>query len=302
MRYLFLFVAALFVQQTAAPAGDAERGKTLFVKDGCYQCHNYEGNGGAAGARIAPNPPPFRGFVSYVRSPKGDMPPYKEKVLPEQDLADIYAYLRSRPRPPAVANTLLADATPNASRVVSGFSRTSGAAASAPIVDNDRVAVWDVTAADPNAPHPAHDSIWISVSRPGEAVLIRKGARGDAASLGGRAIVIDLKDAHVTPLKNNSGYPNAFPRPGQLKKVLETDRVIVWDFAWTPGVATPMHFHDKDVVVVYLADGALKSTMPDGQSTTNEFSVGTVRWNVRDRTHTEVLAKGSGRAVITELK
>ena len=35
----------------------------------------------------APNPPPFRGFVGYVRSPKGDMPPYKEKVLSEQDLA-----------------------------------------------------------------------------------------------------------------------------------------------------------------------------------------------------------------------
>ena len=90
--------------QTAAPAGDAENGKALFVKDGCYQCHNYEGQGGAAGARLAPNPLPFRGFVSYVRSPRGDMPPYKEKVLSEQDLADIHAYLRSRPRPPAVAN------------------------------------------------------------------------------------------------------------------------------------------------------------------------------------------------------
>src|SRR6516162_1668990 len=74
------------------------------VNNGCYQCHNYEGNGGGAGARIAPNPPPFRGFVAYVRSPKGDMPPYKEKVLSEQDLADIYAYLRSRPRPPAVSS------------------------------------------------------------------------------------------------------------------------------------------------------------------------------------------------------
>ena len=91
-------------QQPAAPAGNAEHGKTLFVNNGCYQCHNYEGNGGGAGARIAPNPPPFRGFVAYVRSPKGDMPPYKEKVLSEQDLADIYAYLRSRPRPPAVSS------------------------------------------------------------------------------------------------------------------------------------------------------------------------------------------------------
>jgi mono/diheme cytochrome c family protein len=91
-------------QPAAVPPGDADKGKTLFVKNGCYQCHNYEGQGGAAGARIAPTPPPFRGFVNYVRSPRGDMPPYTVKVMSEQDLADVYAYLRSRPRPPAVAS------------------------------------------------------------------------------------------------------------------------------------------------------------------------------------------------------
>jgi ubiquinol-cytochrome c reductase cytochrome c subunit len=88
----------------AAPAGDAEKGKTLFVKNGCYQCHNYEGHGGAAGARLAPNPLPFRAFVTYVRSPRGDMPPYTAKVMSEQDLADVHAYLRSRPRPAAVSS------------------------------------------------------------------------------------------------------------------------------------------------------------------------------------------------------
>src|SRR5712692_5313294 len=88
----------------AAPAGDAEKGKALFVKNGCYQCHNYEGHGGAAGARLAPNPLPFRGFVNYVRSPRGDMPPYTARVMSEQDLADVHAYLRSRPRPAAVSS------------------------------------------------------------------------------------------------------------------------------------------------------------------------------------------------------
>ena len=87
-----------------APAGNTENGKTLFVKTGCYQCHNYQGQGGAAGARLAPNPPPFRAFVTYVRSPRGDMPPYTAKVMSEQDLADVYAYLKSLPRPPAVSS------------------------------------------------------------------------------------------------------------------------------------------------------------------------------------------------------
>ena len=76
----------------------------LFTKNGCYQCHNYEAQGGAAGARLAPTPIPFRGFAAYVRAPRGDMPPYTAKVMSEQDLADVYAFLRSRPRPPAVSS------------------------------------------------------------------------------------------------------------------------------------------------------------------------------------------------------
>src|SRR5919197_702985 len=137
MGYL-LILAATALLQTTAPQGDADRGKTLFVKVGCYQCHNYEGQGGAAGARLAPNPLPFRGFVSYVRSPKGDMPPYREKVLPEQDLADIYAYLRSRPRPPAAVPLL----TSNAAAPRSPTSASAAAVDEKPLIDNDRVTVW----------------------------------------------------------------------------------------------------------------------------------------------------------------
>ena len=65
---------------------------------------------------------------------------------------------------------------------------------------------------------------------------------------------------------------------------------------------TPMHFHDKDVVVVFLDDGDLSSTTPDGKVTTNSYTSGTVRFNARDRTHTETLVRGKQRAIITELK
>jgi len=67
-------------------------------------------------------------------------------------------------------------------------------------------------------------------------------------------------------------------------------------------VATPMHFHDKDVVVVFLEDGDLKSTTLDGKEVVNKYTTGTVRFNQRDRTHTETLMNGRQRAIITELK
>src|ERR1022692_4945893 len=68
------------------------------------------------------------------------------------------------------------------------------------------------------------------------------------------------------------------------------------------GVATPMHFHDKDTVVVFLDDGDLSSTTPDGKVVVNSFTSGTVRFNPRDRTHTETLVRGKQRAIVTELK
>ena len=125
--------------------------------------------------------------------------------------------------------------------------------------------------------------------------------KGTQPKMTGRAIVIDLKEHPVPPIENTSGYPVAFPRPG-IKKVLENERVIVWDYTWEPNVATPMHFHDKDVVVLFLEDGDLKSTAPDGQSVVNPYTAGTVRFNARNRTHSETLVKGKQRAIITELK
>jgi ubiquinol-cytochrome c reductase cytochrome c subunit len=84
---------------TAAPAGNADNGKKLWNAVGCYQCHGYAAQGGV-GARLAPNVPAFTTLVKYVRSPKGEMPPYTSKVLYEAQLADIYAYLKSIPKPP----------------------------------------------------------------------------------------------------------------------------------------------------------------------------------------------------------
>jgi ubiquinol-cytochrome c reductase cytochrome c subunit len=85
----------------AAPAGNAETGKKLFVSYGCWQCHGYEGQGGAAGPRLAPKTLPYAGFSRYVRRPTNQMPPYTEKVVPDADLQHIHAYLMSRPAPPA---------------------------------------------------------------------------------------------------------------------------------------------------------------------------------------------------------
>ena len=87
--------------QTAAPAGNSDTGKRLYTSYYCYACHGTVGQGGSAGARIAPRPIAYAAFLRYVRKPSGGMPPYTSKVISEQELTDIYAFLRTVPAPPA---------------------------------------------------------------------------------------------------------------------------------------------------------------------------------------------------------
>lgn len=86
-------------QAAQPPKGDAAKGKARYAAVGCYQCHSYVGQGGV-GPKIGPNPIPYPAFAKYIREPKGQMPPYTSKYLTDQDLADIYAYLQSVPKPP----------------------------------------------------------------------------------------------------------------------------------------------------------------------------------------------------------
>lgn len=87
---------------SGVPAGNAARGKRVYVKYGCYECHGREAQGSpATGPRLGPDPFPYEAFSQYVRSPAGAMPPYTKKVVSDQDLADICAFLESLPHPPA---------------------------------------------------------------------------------------------------------------------------------------------------------------------------------------------------------
>jgi hypothetical protein len=222
---------------------------------------------------------------------------------------------------PLIAFTLLACGALAASRSLLALSLDGGKQ----VVDNARVTVWDVIwPSDAHGPIPRATTDTVTVALTDGPIRIvdltgaektvtrtigdvRYGLKGDGhreESVGAAVphdIVIELKDAKVPPLANTSKYPNAFPRPGS-KKVLENDRVVAWDYTWTLGVPTPMHFHDKDVVVTYLETGELASTSSDGQVVNNPHYFGFAKWNGRDRAHTETLIKGKGRAIIVELK
>jgi ubiquinol-cytochrome c reductase cytochrome c subunit len=100
-----IWIAALLLPAFAHAqdaAGNAEKGKLLFMKVGCYECHGTVGQGTLAGARLGPPRLNAAGVIRYVRRPPGQMPAFTSKVLSDQELTDIYAYLKSIPEPKPV--------------------------------------------------------------------------------------------------------------------------------------------------------------------------------------------------------
>lgn len=90
--------------QPNAPSQAAANGKRLYMTDGCFECHGRVGEGGAFNGPA----PALAGIfsrrsslevISSVRKGPNDMPAYTDKVLSNQELGDILAYIRSLPGP-----------------------------------------------------------------------------------------------------------------------------------------------------------------------------------------------------------
>jgi mono/diheme cytochrome c family protein len=84
---------------TAAALSDETLESLRFEQEGCYSCHSNQGQGGTQGPRIGPDPIRWERFAWYVRHPAGQMPPYSQTALSDQDLADIREFLATRPEP-----------------------------------------------------------------------------------------------------------------------------------------------------------------------------------------------------------
>ena len=111
---LVMFTASVIGQGAARAAGDAQKGKVAYIKYGCWQCHDFAGEGSIAtsgGKVLGRTAQSLDAFKTFVRTTNGAMPPYRPAVLSDDELADIYAYLQSLPQPKAASDIpLLNDA------------------------------------------------------------------------------------------------------------------------------------------------------------------------------------------------
>jgi mono/diheme cytochrome c family protein len=106
------------IAQPSAPlAGDAQKGKTLFLAHQCFACHGYNGE---TGTRLLHDDGTFatrlltvRGFIAFIRAPRPNerppvgssvtMPSYGVSSLPDEQAANLFAYIKTfKPTEPAL--------------------------------------------------------------------------------------------------------------------------------------------------------------------------------------------------------
>jgi mono/diheme cytochrome c family protein len=101
--YVVVLLALPFASSSfAQSAGDATKGKQLFMADACYTCHGTTGaGGGPAGPKLAHDGLSPEAILQQIRHPQAQMPAYSEQILPAQDAADIIAYVQTLSATPA---------------------------------------------------------------------------------------------------------------------------------------------------------------------------------------------------------
>jgi len=103
MKKTSLVLGFSLLLASAAPgvAADAARGKDIYMKTGCYQCHGTVGQGANTGPKLAPEPLPLESLIAFVRNAAATaMPAYSAKMVSDAEMADIHTYLGSIKPPP----------------------------------------------------------------------------------------------------------------------------------------------------------------------------------------------------------
>jgi hypothetical protein len=115
--------------------------------------------------------------------------------------------------------------------------------------------------------------------------------RGVAAAI--LAVLVQSQAANLPP---------AYPRPG-VTKILDNDRVQVWNIGWLKGQPSPLHRHIYDLVGVYYEPGDRMIISPEGA----RRPVSTKAWEIAfQRTGVTHIEEGTSeaplRAVFVEMK
>src|SRR4051812_2093651 len=116
------------------------------------------------------------------------------------------------------------------------------------------------------------------------------------------AVPLVIALSSLTLAAQQPELPPPFPRVNATR-LLENDRINVWDIVWPKGQPTALHRHVYDQVGTYYARGGRVITTPDGDKRSTMTEVGSLSTTRKGTTHIEEGATDPPlRAVFIELK
>jgi hypothetical protein len=175
------------------------------------------------------------------------------------------------------------------------------------LIENDRVVVWDVAWLKQSYPTHRHlyDYAGVYYTSGDRIIVSERGTRSPSSTAAWdtfffrrgvthseegasaeplRAVFVEFKEPDPLGAVDADAKTAAFPS-GLGKKVRESERLVIWEFAPTPRPALAPHHHERDAVVVAFTD--LKPR---------------VTFVPRGTTHTDEPTTGASRAYVFELK
>jgi uncharacterized cupin superfamily protein len=210
-----------------------------------------------------------------------------------------------------------------ASLKAQGFPSAFPREGSRKVLENSRVIIWDATWPKGKATvlheHPV-DYLSVTVVEGAVKITARDGTSSVATAPFGivrfnpkgtihaeegvsdqerRAIMVELK---TVPRPAEAVTRSGFPRNGATK-VLENERVAVWDVTWIPGQQIARRQQGRDSVVVFLTGGVIRQS-PEGAAVSDtRRNVGDVLYvSAGTDVPSEEATQGPPRAVFIELK
>ena len=92
----FIFLGLLMVGGCSAPMGNPEDGKRWYSMHNCFACHGPDGDDGKAPV-VSDLEMSYWRFERIIRDAGSPiMPKYPEEKISDQDVADLYAFLRAK--------------------------------------------------------------------------------------------------------------------------------------------------------------------------------------------------------------
>ena len=118
---------------------------------------------------------------------------------------------------------------------------------------------------------------------------------------GRHTVVIDIKDKHIPPAANTTGLPEGKYADYQ-SKVVDNERVTIWDCAWSPAAEGISGFDGRDMFLAFAQGGDFSIAAPGQPAKVQHVETGQAIFLPGGQARTFASAGGTIHAMLVEVK